>query len=53
MNEIKENIKENNIINSSINNKYFINTPIGNKSISSNNNLQNELLYFSINQDSK
>ena len=53
MNEINEKNEENNIINSSLNNKHFINTPIGNESISSNNNIQNEILYFSVNQDSK
>ncbi len=33
--------------------KQYINTPIGNKSHSSINNISNEILYFSINQDSK
>jgi hypothetical protein len=54
MNEINENNNSINLINSTINNnKQLINTPLGNNSIPSQKNISNEILYFSINQDSK
>ena len=40
-------------LSSNINNKKFINTPIGIRSNSSINNISNEILYFSINHDSR
>ena len=39
--------------NLSKNNKKLINTPIGNSPNSFKNDISNEILYFSINQDSK
>ena len=51
MKEAYENNNTNNI-NSIINNEQYIHTP-GNKSNSSINNILNQILYFSINQDSK
>ena len=45
---MKEAYENNNTIN-----KQYISTPMGNKSNSSINNISNEILYFSINQDSK
>ena len=53
MNEIDENNNSINIINSSFNNKIQINTPLGNNSIPSQKKIANEILYFSINHDSR
>ena len=53
MNEINEGNNEINYFNSSLNNKAFINTPLGSNSISLKKNISDEILYFSINQDSK
>lgn len=53
MNEINENDNSINIINSSLNNKIQINTPLGKNSIPSHKNITNEILYFSINHDSR
>ncbi len=50
MNEINDNNNEINLNNTSIN-KNFINTPLGHKS--NKKDLSNEILYFSVNQDSK
>lgn len=51
MKEINDN-NEYNLNNSSFN-KDFINTPISSNPISSKKDLSNEILYFSVNQDSK
>ena len=53
MNDINENNNSINIINSSLNNKIQIKTPLGNNSIPSKKNITNEILYFSINHDSR
>ena len=53
MKETKESDYLTNLPNYSSNNKNFINYPLGNNSNTFKKKTSNEILYFSINQDSK